>query len=313
MPATSAQRALVRDLGGLLDRAPVGARPLPEVVARLPALLSAEQACTFLVCGEGGTHNLEFFHGAQMPEGIAPAYQRWLRSAPRHHAAYDPSRPDLRQRNRVLRSGDVAALTDSRPVPVNRSFLPRFSLSEKDQMRVLICDGPALLAWVGAFRERPFVREEQRIFSALVPALQRRLSLERKLDEAQRQAKEIGAALEEVPAAAFVLGRTGAVLHANAAGRAQLERDRTLVEGTLAAALGGRAAGAQVARLTPDGGLRLAILQLPADPAPLVAVARLRWRLSRGRRRCWSWWRRGDRTARWRRRSGAPRARWSCT
>ena len=281
MPATSAQRALVRDLGALLDDAPADARPLPDLVAQLPALIGAEHACTFLVRSEGATRDLEFFHGAQMPAGIFPAYQRWLLSAPTHHAAYDPARPDPRQRNLALRSGDVAALTGSRPLPVNKSFLPRFALAEKDQMRALICDGASLLAWVGAFRERPFARSEQRLFQAVVPALQRRLGLERLLDEAQRQATEIGAALEEVPAAAFVLGRTGAVLHANAAGRAQLERDRSLVEGTLAAALRGKAPGVQLARLTPEGGLRLAILQLPAaDPAPRVAVARLRWRLT---------------------------------
>ena len=281
MPATSAQRALVRDLGALLDEAPADARPLPDLVAQLPALLGAEHACTFLVRSEGATRDLEFFHGAQMPAGIFPAYQRWLLSAPTPHAAYDPSRPDPRQRNRVLRSGDIAVLTGSRPLPVTQSFLPRFALAQKDQMRALVCDGASLLAWVGAFRERPFVRSEQRLLAAVVPALQRRLSLERQFDEAQRQATEIGGALEEVPAAAFVLGRAGAVLHANAAGRALLERDRSQMQSTLAAALRGAAPGVQLARLTPEGGLRLAILRLPAgDPAPLVAVARLRWRLT---------------------------------
>ena len=280
MPATTAQRSLARDLGALLDRAPVGARPLEEVVAQLPALLGAEQACTFLVQSQGATRTLEFFHGTQMPAGIVPAYQRWLSTAPKQFAAYDPARPDPRQRNRALRGVDIDALTDGRKLPVTRNFLPRFSLSEKDQMRALICDGASLLAWVGAFRTRPFVREDQRLFNAVVPALQRRLSLERQLAEAQRQATEIGAALEEVPAAAFVLGRTGAVLHANAAGRAQLERNRTQVESSLAAALRGQSPCVSLARLTPEGGLHLAILRLPADPAPLVAVARLRWRLT---------------------------------
>lgn len=88
-----------------------------------------------------------------------------------------PIRADPRQRNIALRSGDVAALTDNRTPPLTRSFLPRLSLSEKDQMRALICDGASLLGWVDAFRERPFARVEQRLFGALVPALQRRLSL----------------------------------------------------------------------------------------------------------------------------------------
>jgi DNA-binding CsgD family transcriptional regulator len=267
----------------LLDRAAIGATPLKDVVAQLPALLDAEQACTFLVRSEGGRRSLEFFHGAQMPAGIAPAYDRWLRTAPKHFAAYDPERPDPRQRNLAMRSGDVAALTRTWQLPINRSFLPRFALSESDQMRALICEGDSLLAWVGAFRARPFVREEQRLLAAVVPALQRRLALERRMGEAQRSAGEIGAVLEEVPAAAFVLGRGGAVLHANAAGRSLLDRDRGPIEAALSSAVRGVArgvGGVQLARLAPDGGLYLAIVPAPADPAPLVTVARLRWRLT---------------------------------
>jgi len=270
---TSVQRSLARDLIEALDRAPVSARPLPEVVTQLPALLDAEQACAFLVRSEGGIHRLEFFHGAGMPAGIKPAFERWLPHAPKRFAAYDPARPDPRQRNLALRSRDVLALTGVTAPAVNRSFLPRFALSESDQLRVLVCEGPSLLAWVGALRARPFSRDEQRLLAALTPALQRRLALE-------RLTGEIGDALEDVPAAAFVLGGAGAVLHANAAGRALLERDRKAVEDRLATARKGNCPGVRVARLLADGELRLAILMTPGDPAPLVEVVRLDWRLT---------------------------------
>jgi DNA-binding CsgD family transcriptional regulator len=215
-----------------------------------------------------------------MPAGIKPAYQSWLLHAPKRFAACDPARPDPRQRNVALRSGDVLKLTGVAAPAVNRSFLPRFALSESDQLRVLVCDGPSLLGWVGALRAGPFSRDEQRLLAALTPALQKRLVLERRLDEAQLRADEIGGALEEVPAAAFVLGAAGSVLHANAAGRALLERDRKAVEDRLAAARKGKCPGAQMARLSDDGELHLAILLTRADPAPLVAVARLHWRLT---------------------------------
>jgi DNA-binding CsgD family transcriptional regulator len=280
VPATLVQRSLARDLIAALDRAPVSAKPLPEVVAQLPALLDAEQACAFLVRSEGGIHRLEFFHGARMPAGIKPAFERWLPDAPKRFAAYDPARPDPRQRNLALRSRDVLALTGVTAPAVNRSFLPRFALSESDQLRVLVCEGPSLLAWVGALRARPFSRDEQRLLAALTPALQRRLALERRMSEAERLAGEIGGALEEVPAAAFVLGGAGAVLHANAAGRALFQRDRRAVEDRLATALKGNCPGVQVARLSADGELRLAILMTPGDPAPLVELARLHWRLT---------------------------------
>ena len=280
MDATPRQRAAARDLIAQLDRAPISSRPLREVVGQLPRLLGAEQACAFLVRSDRGRRQLEFFHGARMPAGIRPAYQRWLETAPRKFASYDPDRPEPRQRNLALRSADLLALTGHRTPPVVRSFLPRFALSESDQLRVLICDGPALLAWVGAFRARPFGRGEVRLLNQVAPALQRRLALERTLVEAQRTAAEIGAALEAVPAAAFVIGRAGGVLHANAAGRSLLERQRRSVQEQLGAALQGPVPGVQLARLSFDSSIHLAIVQHAADPTPLVAMARARWQLT---------------------------------
>lgn len=276
MPASLAQRALARDLIGMLDRTPLSIRPLREVVAQLPALLGADQAAAFLV----HERRLEFFHGAHMPAGIRPAYAHWLETAPKHFAAYDPDRPDPRQRNVALRLADLTALTGMEKAPVARTFLPRFKLADSDQLRALICDGSSLLAWVGGFRKRRFSRDEQRLLGAVVPALQRRLSLERRLSEAQQHASEIGGALESVPAAVFVLGRMGGVLHANAAGRALLERDRVLLEERLRAAQRADLPGVQLARLSSDGDLWLAIVRCPTDPAPLVGLARSRWRLT---------------------------------
>ena len=261
---------------GALERAPLSSRPLREVVARLPELLGADQAAAFLV----RNRKLEFFHGARMPAGIKTAYARWLETAPKKFAAYDPDRPDPRQRNVALRSADVAALTGHAVAPVTRSFLPRFALSESDQMRVLVCDGPSLLAWFGAFRARPFGRVEQRLLGSLIPALQRRLTLERRMTEAHARATEIGTALESVPASAFVLARSGAVLHANAAGRALLDRDRVQVAGQLVDALRSAVPGVQVARLIADADLWLAIVQHQGDPSGLVAAARVRWMLT---------------------------------
>src|SRR6266851_8958931 len=189
----------VREIAARLEDAPADAHALQTVVEQLPRLLHADSACAFLVRGR----RLEFFLGKDMPAGIGRAYQKWLPRAPRHFAHYDPDRPDARQRNVALRSADLAALTGGRTPAVVRSFLPRFALSESDQLRVLVCEGPSLLAWVGALRAGSFGRDEVRLLGAIAPALQRRLALERRLVEAQERAGEIGAALENVPAAAF--------------------------------------------------------------------------------------------------------------
>jgi DNA-binding CsgD family transcriptional regulator len=262
-----------RDLAAALESAPAGARLLPEVVAQLPGLLDAEQACAFLVRVEGEARELEFFHGAAMPTGIGPAYRKWLQTAPKRFASYDPANPDLPQRNVALRTEEILALTGNRIPAVVRSFLPRFALSESDQLRVLVCEGPSLLAWVGAFRAGKFSTAEVRRFDALVPALQRRLALEQKLAEAESLASEIGRALESVPAPAFVVRKGMAIVHANAAGRAMLEDDRARVFEQLRRP-------AHSARLF--GELQLVILPAPrADAGPLVAVAAARWSLTR--------------------------------
>jgi DNA-binding CsgD family transcriptional regulator len=267
--ASLRQRSRAKELAAALDYEPLSARPLRTLVAELPRLLSADAACAFRV----RERHLDFFHGAQMPAGIRPAYETWLLTAPARHANYDPDAPEPAQRNLVLRTDEIRALARRGAPPVVRKFLPRFAISESDQMRVLVCEGPLLLAWVGVLRAGRFTREESRIFSLLVGPLQRRLALEQRLGEAQARALEIGAALEDVPAAAFLLGRSGSILHANAAGRALLDRERKSVEEQLASKV-----GMQVANVDTD--LRLAILQRPADPAPRVAAARVRWYLT---------------------------------
>jgi DNA-binding CsgD family transcriptional regulator len=262
-------RALVKELAAALASQPLSARPLRSVVAELPRLLSADGACAFLV----RERHLDFFHGVRMPAGIRPAYERWLSTAPQRFASYDPEAPDPRQRNLVLRTHEIREITRRGAPPVVTRFLPRFAISESDQMRVLVCEGASLLSWVGVLRAKKFTREEARLFSFLVGPLQRRLAIERRLGEAQSRALELGAALEDVPAAAFVQGLGGSIVHANAAGRALLDRERKLVEEQLASGQG-------VQRATIDADLKLAILQRPADPAPRVAAARVRWYLT---------------------------------
>ena len=263
-----------------LDGAAASSRPLREVVSWLPRLLRADQACAFLIRSDGPRKWLDFFHGSRMPAGIRNAYAKWLATAPKNFASYDPARPDPRQRNVALRRQELEAITRRGPPAVARSFLPRFALSESDQLRMLVCEGPSLLAWVGAFRAGSFSRDDVRLLDSVGPALQRRLALERRLGEAQQRAQEVGAALDGVAAAAFILGASGAVLHANEAGRSMLDRDRRGLEGRLAAALRGAEPSVQLARLDSDSGLRLAIVPHAGDPEPLVAVARARWLLT---------------------------------
>src|SRR5207244_5068058 len=149
-------------------------------------------------------------------------------------------------------------------------FLPRFALSESDVLRVLICEGPMLLAWVGVFRAGKFSAADARRFNELVPPLQRRLAFEQKLADAERLGVDLASALERMAAPAFVLRKRNTVVHANAAGRALLDDDLTWVLDRQPA---------QSARLSAD--LQLVLLDPPpGDPAALAAQAAVRWSLT---------------------------------
>ncbi|MDB4932237.1 MAG: Transcriptional regulator, LuxR family, partial [Myxococcaceae bacterium] len=108
-----------------------------------------------------------------------------------------------------------------------------------------------------------------------VPALRRRLRLERLLGRASLQLAALAAALELIPGAVFVVDRRGGVEHTNAAGRSLLDGDRAAVVADLAASAVAPSGAAPYAitRLESAGvtGLSLAVQQRPSPD--LVARA----------------------------------------
>jgi DNA-binding CsgD family transcriptional regulator len=90
---------------------------------------------------------------------------------------------------------------------------------------VLVCDGPALLAWVGATRAAPFGARERRTLQRLVPALRRRRRLEALLPVRGAYRPLFEAAFAAIPSPAFVTSVDGAPLEVNAAGSAWLARE----------------------------------------------------------------------------------------
>lgn len=108
---------------------------------------------------------------------------------------------------------------------------------EHDQLRVLICDGPTLLAWVGTYRPEPFSSTETAVLQELVPILSRRLALERELGSFQWLAAAMTAALEALETEAFIMDGRGAILHANRLGEQAWNRRRQQICEDLRAAI----------------------------------------------------------------------------
>ena len=212
-------------------------------------------------------------------EGAASVRRDWtelVARIPLGGASYDPRCPERWQRNVPVTFADLKKYTpDPSATPVLQ-MAARHGFSIVDQMRVLICDGPSLLAWVGATRERPFDAQEVRLMRIVTRPLRPRLTLERRLGIASIAWPAMEAALDATPAAAVLVRAPCSVQHCNAAAATLLAQDRVAFLDGLREAIAGRGDGTWLTmRLDVDGPKHfLAMRRLPpADPAPRAAAA----------------------------------------
>jgi hypothetical protein len=178
----------------------------------------------------------------------------------------------------VLSHADLRRLTGRslQDLPSGQ-LLAQHGFDVSEVARALVCDGPALLAWFGAFRDAPFQDWERELVARLVRPLRERLAVETRLSMLPWVALAMRVALSTTGAAAVVVRRPLHLLHCNAVARALLASDREgFLEG-LRDELAGRGNGDwMVVRLAEVEGPEhfLAMRRLPpADPAPRAAIA----------------------------------------
>ena len=119
--------------------------------------------------------------------------------------------------------------------------------------RVLLCEGPILLAWFGTLHVGPLAPRQSTRLRALVGPLRRRLALERRLARGSGTALALDALLESLGSAAMVLDAAGRVQEANAAARVQLSEQRTEVFAAIRDATQGRPSTFDVTPLREHG------------------------------------------------------------
>jgi DNA-binding CsgD family transcriptional regulator len=185
--------------------------------------LGVSQTIAYVLAPEEDRLTLEFFHSRGVVPRAAKLFGEYIRrrnvGSP---LCYDPLCPEPRQRNRLLRIEQLTADPDS--VPVVRELYPLIPLDVRQQTRVVLCEGATMLAWVGFFQPAGIDLRQRTMASRIVRSLHGRLVLESSLEAASRAGRALEAALDHVPGEAYVV-RRGRVEHANAAGRAALERD----------------------------------------------------------------------------------------
>jgi DNA-binding NarL/FixJ family response regulator len=220
----------------------------------LPALrdvLEIDKTVFYEVRAEDESHELDYFasSGLTVPKKVfSSALGRLIKDSTGRWGLFDPRRPEPEQRNAVLsmpslvkydapisNSIDAAryGLLDEKNVTLNRAhqalvrtqpFFAEMGVVTDWQLRVLVCEEESLLAWVGAFSEAPPTARQHQILKQLVPALQRRLSLDRLIATAPELRHALTAAMEAIPRPAFIVDHAGSVRHANAAGRSRFDR-----------------------------------------------------------------------------------------
>jgi DNA-binding CsgD family transcriptional regulator len=254
--------------------------PLSDVLPRMRTLLRTDKVGAFSLApaGSGLAFDMVDLLGID-PARYVAVFGRMTRSsrAGWQGIKFDPLRPQPKQRNRV--DPHMAGDGSRRAVRTYFDRLPEaregFAAIDAigDQVRTLVCDGPRLLAWVGAIREDAFTEIEAHLLERLIPALRRRLTLHRRLGPPGLAAAALPAALDAISSAAFLAALPARVVLANAAGRVLLERDGVATVDAVRVALAGGRGPFDAYELTGHGLPRHALVIARREPADAVVRA----------------------------------------
>lgn len=224
-------RDIERALSVIVDGAPF---ILATIAEPLRELLGTDTSACYSLIPEGQGLALEQLETAHFPDPIRAkrVINDFLVDKVVGWAAYNPIRPERAQRNVAL--GIVDLDEPARQTLREPEFLPKIGLGGMDQLRVLVCEGPSLLAWVGAFQHEAFDSRQKHLLQRLVPALRKRLIVERKLGQASLLDAALSSALDAIGSPAFLITNTGSIVQMNAAGARLHARDQRRLATALA-------------------------------------------------------------------------------
>lgn len=204
---------------------------LDPIVPLVRDLLEADQSIAYRLDVRDASLGIDFAFGCGVgPQprfhGLASAF---LARSGRQVTAYRVPVPAPKERNTVHLLDTEKARKQFAEAPIVRDLFPLLGLRGQDQIRVLICDGSHLLAWVGAFRLERFGPREAERLEMLVEPLGRRLKLEENLRRLSVKGAALDVAMDALGSPAFILDARGRVVHANQAGRALSREERANV------------------------------------------------------------------------------------
>lgn len=294
-----------QELGTVVDG---GAPALKGLVKALKDLLETERALAFVPEVGATSTSLAALHYTGFPnptQRLERDLDAWMSSAKGGRwALYTPQHAEPFQRNQAFAVGSYQELLTGKGADIDVAMLDlddeeratllhnlesghHFFASQgvlsHQQLRVLVCDGPRLLAWVGGMQPEPFSPRQRRLLAALVPSLQRRLLTEELLAQGPALRAALDVALEEIPRPACLVTKSGRVAHANAAARVILDEEPRALQHDLAASLRDPAGRFRVTPVHIEGAPELFMLverEAPRDPRLIAARARARYGLT---------------------------------
>lgn len=196
---------------------------VPRFIDELRSVVGADRAVVYCWEPVGEAARIEWAHGSHFLTERARHDLEDFERRGVSWGAYDRLRPDPRERNRVFQLKPLLARVGAE-WPVLQCYR-HWGIGGHDQLRVLVCEGDSLLGYLGAWQPEPFRREQVQTVRALVKPLQRRLRVERALAGASRLRDALDAALGALGCEAFLTNEKGAIVEANALGRAALVAD----------------------------------------------------------------------------------------
>lgn len=231
---------MLRDITERLDTLRIDGPPVfDEVLRELRCLMEVELLGVYRPRKLPEGWELDLSHlDSHEPTDLKRRFETFIAQSDAPFAAFDPTHPEAAQRNRLLSSEELGENCDERPL--FRDVYTHLRLERFTQSRILLCEGPSLLAWFGAIHQDPLDARQGRILSAVAPALRRRLSVERRLRDAPRAFAALDVALEQLGAPALVVGPKGQIQEANSAARRLIEEDERGFGQALRDAIAGR-------------------------------------------------------------------------
>jgi DNA-binding NarL/FixJ family response regulator len=175
--------------------------------------------------------------GLANPTRMRRALNEYLDTATTPVPWLDLRQPSADERNCAVDVQTVVGAAAYRASALYQRVIATTELAEHWLLRVLICDGPSVVAWLGGFSARATTRQQADALTTIAGPLQTRLRIERVLGSAPRIHAALDATLQQIGAPALLVDVRGRVHEMNRAGRELLATRREELMSSIAAVL----------------------------------------------------------------------------